>query len=143
MLRANATDSTYCAGRVEVPPTQLLVLRQGKEHEMKTRTVCVVGGRNYYERVTMWRVLAEENWVAPIGKIIHGGGGTGRSVQNWIARHNAKMESRQCERRIIDQEVFEPDWSAGRQAAYARSAEMLATMPDLVIAFPRAQGYRL
>ena len=111
---------------------------------MKTRTVCIVGGRNYYERVTMWRVLAEENWIAPISKIIHGGsGGTGRSVQAWIARHNTKMAARQCECRVIEQEVFEPDWSAGRQAAYVRSAEMLATMPDRVLAFPWAQGYRL
>ena len=106
---------------------------------MKTRTVCIVGGRNYYERVTIWRVLAEENWAAPIGKIIHGGG-TSRSVQYWIARHNSKMEGRQCGCRVIEQEVFEPDWSAGRQAGYARSAEMLATMPDLVIAFPRGKG---
>lgn len=111
---------------------------------MKTRTVCVVGGRNYYEREPMWRVLAEENWNEPIGKIIHGGsGGTGRSVQHWIADHNAKMESRQCECRVIRQQVFEPDWSAGKQAVFMRSAEMLATMPDLVIAFPWAQGYRL
>ena len=30
LLRANATDSIYCAGRVEVPPAQLLVLKQGR-----------------------------------------------------------------------------------------------------------------
>ena len=98
---------------------------------MKTRTVCVVGGRNCYESEPMWRVLAEENRNEPIGKIIHGGsGGTGRSVQRWIADHNELMRRRKCECRVIRQQVFEPDWSAGRQAAYVRSAEMLATMPD-------------
>ena len=106
---------------------------------MRYRTICVVGGRNYYERASMWRVLGEEDSSSPIGKIVHGAaGGTGRSVQTWIGKRNAEMRERGG--RLIDQEVYEPDWSAGRQAAYMRSAEMLATMPDLVIAFPGGDG---
>ena len=46
-----------------------------------------------------------------------------------------------AKRNAVDCEVWRPDWRThGKSAAFVRSREMLASEPDLMIAFPGGSG---
>lgn len=92
--------------------------------------VLVCGGRDYHNRLAVYRELCRLNQEEGISVIIHGGcRGADQLAAQWVEMTDNCRE-----------EVYKPDWSFGLCAGPIRNQRMLDGKPDLVIAFPGGRG---
>jgi len=91
-----------------------------------TRRVLVCGGRDYNDRGLVNRVL---DIIHPT-TVVHGAAsGADDLADSWATQHGVEVET------------FPAEWGAhGRPAGPIRNAAMVATAPDLVVAFPGGRG---
>lgn len=86
-------------------------------------TVLVTGSRAWTDRDTIRQALFNAE---PIGTVIHGGArGADRIADELAAELGYSVE------------IYPADWDRyGKAAGHRRNAEMVATKPDVVLAFP-------
>ena len=94
--------------------------------------VLVCGGRGFYNKLLLKRILDAIHAETPITCIIQGGA----NGADWLAKHWATAYGG------MPQEEYKADWlGQGRSAGPKRNAIMLkASRPDLVVAFPGGKG---
>jgi hypothetical protein len=92
--------------------------------------VLVCGGRDYLDRDFLFRTLDTLHATTPITGIVHGGAmGADRLAGDWGRANGVPVE------------VFPAEWvKDGRAAGPMRNAKMLASGPNLVVAFPGGRG---
>ena len=119
-------------------------------------TICVCGGREYYNHVTAWRVLnqkLDELGMKPYETdkhnliIVHGAArGADTLESEWCKawhtganRGHSLSDNRENPRSVIVHEIAHPaDWNKyGRQAGPIRNAKMLNSLPKdaIILAF--------
>jgi hypothetical protein len=96
-------------------------------------TILVCGGRDYYDRATVYQTLDQLHQSTPITKLVHGD-----------ARGADSLGAAWAKLRGIDVVAVPADWAANKKAAGPmRNALMLRLHhPDLVVAFPGGNGTR-
>lgn len=108
------------------------------------KRVLVTGGRDFSDKDTVYRALydycdREGLWTEedqygnkmPTGLVIVHGGARGADslADAWAVAHWVPFE------------IFKPDWEKhGKAGGILRNVDMLATDPDVVIAFPGGRG---
>lgn len=88
--------------------------------------VLVCGGRDFKDRDKLYAALDD----LTVALVIHGGArGADTLAGEWAAARGVAVQ------------VFPADWAKHRKrAGVLRNIEMLATKPDLVVAFPGGRG---
>lgn len=93
--------------------------------------VLVCGGRDYYDRETVWAVLNDQNKHGIIQCVIQGGArGADHLGRLWAEQHD------------VDVEEYAADWQKhGRRAGPIRNQRMIDEgKPNMVVAFPGGRG---
>jgi hypothetical protein len=92
--------------------------------------VLVTGGRDFSDCLLLYRVLDGLHMDRTITTIIHGGApGADSEAGEWAMCH------------YVPEKIHPADWLRyGRSAGPIRNQEMLAELPDLVVAFPGGRG---
>ena len=94
-----------------------------------THKVLVAGGRRYQNRAKVRRVLDEIHSERPITTIIVGNGNIAKFALGW-ARGNG-----------VSFHQYHAEWKKyGKRAGFRRSAQMMQSKPDLVVAFSGRTG---
>jgi predicted polyphosphate/ATP-dependent NAD kinase len=89
--------------------------------------VIVCGGRDYDDRVHLYRILGK---LSPV-RVIHGGCPTGA---DWLASCWAEVQG-------VEVDVFHAEWGRhGRAAGPIRNSAMAKSGADLLLAFPGGKG---
>lgn len=91
--------------------------------------VLVCGGRDFFNRVGMYRTLDALHAQQPILLLIHGGAqGADSLAWQWARQRNIAVRG------------FPAEWDYGGIAGQMRNEQMLQEKPDLVVAFPGGRG---
>ncbi len=90
----------------------------------------VTGGRDYINRVVIYKVLDYIHSECEVSTLVHGD-----------ARGADSLAAAWADERSIDTDVHPADWRRYKNAAgMRRNADMLSTKPDLLVVFPGGKG---
>ena len=98
----------------------------------RSMRVCVTGGRKLPNRKLIQATLDEIHNASPISELIHGNyGKADLAARDWAIDRGVK------------QTPFDAEWTRfGAAAGPMRNQRMIASHPDLVVAFPGGPGTR-
>ena len=107
--------------------------------------IIVCGGRDYADRARVTEVLGSLHLSRGINLIIHGGAGhffdpePNRRANRWVGAD--KMAGEWAREMGIPVTECPADWERhGKSAGPIRNRQMLAMVPDMVVAFPGGKG---